>query len=227
MKETGLRIIKLFVGLFFYSVGIVMTINAHVGLAPWDVFHQGTSNMVGITMGQASIAIGIILVVLNSLLGERLGWGTLCNMVFIGVFLDLLMLNHIIPEFEHIIPRLVMMFMGMFVIGVASCLYIGVGLGAGPRDGLMVALTKKSGKSVRLVRGTIETGAVILGYIMGGFVGIGTLIMALTTGYFVQLAFQLFKFDVSKVHHRFIDQDIKLLRKILSGSKTDVDAGQG
>lgn len=225
MKENGLRIIRLFVGVFLYAAGIVMTINAQVGLAPWDVFHQGVSNIIGITMGQASIAIGAIIVVVDSLLGERLGWGSLCNMVFVGIFLDLLMLNHIIPVFKGIIPRLVMMTAGMFVIGVASYLYIGVGLGAGPRDGLMVALTKKTGKSVRLVRGTIETGAVIFGYMMGGFVGIGTLIMALTTGVFVQLAFQLFKFDVNKVEHRFIDQDIKLLRKALAGSRTDVDAG--
>jgi uncharacterized membrane protein YczE len=98
-------------------------------------------------------------------------------------------------------------------------------LGAGPRDGLMVALTKRTGKSVRLVRNTIETVVVIIGYFLGGTVGVGTLVIALTIGVFVQLAFQLFKFDVKKVEHRFIDEDIKLLKKMLTQPKRDVGAG--
>lgn len=224
MKKTVLRILRLFLGLFLFSVGIVMTINANLGLAPWDVFHQGISNKIGITMGQASIAVGVLLVILNGVLGERLGWGTLCNMVFVGLFLDLLMLNHVIPIFESTILSLAMMLLGLFVIGLASYFYIGAGLGAGPRDGLMIVLTKKTGKSVRLIRNSIESSVLVMGYILGGFVGIGTLIMALTTGYFVQFAFKILNFDVKAVEHRFIDEDIKLLRRMLSGSKTDTDA---
>ncbi|NLZ90915.1 MAG: hypothetical protein GX918_03240 [Clostridiales bacterium] len=225
MKEKGLTIIRLFAGFFLNSAGIVMTINANIGLAPWDVFHQGLSKTFGITIGQASIGIGIIIVIINSLFREKVGWGSLGNMLFIGVFVDLLMLNHIIPEFENLVLRVLMMFSGMFVIGVATYLYISVGLGAGPRDGLMVALTKRTGKSVRLVRNTIETVVVIIGYFLGGSVGVGTLVMALTIGVFVQLAFQLFKFDVKKVEHRFIDEDIKLLKKMLTQPKRDVGAG--
>ena len=225
LKGKGLTIIKLFAGLFLYAAGIVMTINANIGLAPWDVFHQGLSKTFGITIGQASIGIGIIIVIINSLFREKVGWGSLGNMLFIGVFVDLLMLNHIIPEFENLVLRVLMMFSGMFVIGVATYLYISVGLGAGPRDGLMVALTKRTGKSVRLVRNTIETVVVIIGYFLGGSVGVGTLVMALTIGVFVQLAFQLFKFDVKKVEHRFIDEDIKLLKKMLTQPKRDVGAG--
>ena len=225
LKGKGLTIIKLFAGLFLYAAGIVMTINANIGLAPWDVFHQGLSKTFGITIGQASIGIGIIIVIINSLFREKVGWGSLGNMLFIGVFVDLLMLNHIIPEFENLVLRVLMMFSGMFVIGVATYLYISVGLGAGPRDGLMVALTKRTGKSVRLVRNTIETVVVIIGYFLGGTVGVGTLVIALTIGVFVQLAFQLFKFDVKKVEHRFIDEDIKLLKKMLTQPKRDVGAG--
>ena len=224
LKEKGLTIIRLFAGLFLYAVGIVMTINANIGLAPWDVFHQGLSKTFGITIGQASIGIGIIIVIINSLFKEKVGWGTLSNMIFIGMFVDFLMLNHIIPEFENLVLRALMMFSGMFVLGVATYLYIGVGLGAGPRDGLMVALTKRTGKSVRLVRNTIETVVVIIGYFLGGTVGAGTLIMALTIGVFVQLAFQLFKFDVKKVEHRFIDEDIRHIRKLLAPKATDVNA---
>ena len=225
MKETGLRLLRLFVGLFLYAFGIALTINANLGLAPWEVLHQGITKTKGITIGQPNIGLGAMLVIINSIMKENLGWGTLSNMLFIGVFLDLLLLNHLVPVFESLVARAVMMVLGMFVIGVATFLYIGVGLGAGPRDGLMVALTKRTGRSVRLVRNAIETGAVITGYFMGGSVGIGTLAMSLTMGVFVQLAFQLFKFDVNKVEHRFIGKDIKLLRKMLARSKRDVDAG--
>lgn len=224
MKETGLRVIRLFVGIFLYSTGIALTINANIGLAPWDVLHQGLSKTIGITIGQASIGMGIIIVIINSIMKENVGWGTLSNMLFVGVFLDLLLLNHLIPVFENIVARVAMMFGGMFVLGVASFLYIGVGLGAGPRDGLMVGLTKRTGKSVRLIRSSIETCVVGMGYLLGGSVGAGTLIMALSIGYFVQLAFQLFKFDVNNVEHRFIDQDIKALKKLMHPKATDVDA---
>ncbi|MDF2532655.1 MAG: hypothetical protein K0Q65_2236, partial [Clostridia bacterium] len=149
LKNGMLRGSRLFVGLFLYAVGIVMTINANLGLGPWDVFHQGLSKTIGITMGQASISMGIIIVVMNYFVGEKLGWGTLSNMLFIGIFMDILMLNNLIPIYENIILQIFMMLGGMFVIGLASYFYIGAGLGSGPRDGLMVLLTKKTGKSVR------------------------------------------------------------------------------
>ncbi len=209
------RLIRLFLGLFLYAIGIVMTINANLGLAPWDVFHQGISLNTGITIGQASIFVGIIIVILNILLKERMGWGTLLNMFFIGFFMDVLMINNLIPVFQNTILRIMMMCMGMFIIGTASYFYIGVGLGAGPRDGLMVALTKKTKKSVRFIRNSIEIFALFTGYLLGGFFGIGTLFMAISIGYFVQFAFQLFKFDVSRVEHRFIDQDIYWIKEQL------------
>lgn len=224
MKNALLRILRLFTGLFLYALGIVLTINANMGLAPWDVFHQGLSNVLGITFGQVSICVGLILVAADSLLGERLGWGTLCNMFFIGFFLDFLMLNHIIPAAKGTLAGLAMMALGMFVIGVASYFYIGAGLGSGPRDGLMVALTKKTGKSVRFIRNAIELCVLGIGYLLGGFVGFGTLFMALGVGYFVQLAFKLFKFDVKTVQHRFIDDDVKLLAGMFTGEKKDMDA---
>jgi len=210
------KVIRLFIGLFLYAVGIVLTINANLGLAPWDVFHQGMTHLIGITMGQASIAVGIILVVLNSVLGEKLGWGTLFNMLFIGLFMDLIMLNHLIPICKGVIPGAIMMVLGMMVIGIASFFYIGAGLGSGPRDGLMIALTKKTSKSVRFVRNSIELSALTVGYILGGYAGVGTLIMALTLGCIIQFAFKVLKFDVSGINHRFIDEDIKTLKEKLS-----------
>jgi uncharacterized membrane protein YczE len=215
LRLALLRISRLFLGLFLYATGIVMTINANLGLGPWDVFHQGLSKTIGITMGQASISMGVIIVVMNYFVGEKLGWGTLCNMLFIGIFMDFLMFNNLIPIYENTILQVVMMLGGMFVIGLASYFYIGAGLGSGPRDGLMVMLTKKTGKSVRFIRNCIEITVLIAGYFLGGFVGVGTIIIALSIGYFVQLAFKLFKFNVKTVTHRYIEDDIRLIKELL------------
>lgn len=216
MKKSLFILIRLFIGLFLYAVGIVLTINANLGLSPWDVFHQGFSNQIGITMGQASIIVGFLFVILDWILGEKVGIGTICNMLFIGMFMDLLMLNNLIPVFHNLIGKVGMMLLGMFVIGIASYFYISAGLGSGPRDGLMIALTKRTKKSVRFIRNSIELTVLIIGYILGGTIGIGTLIMVIGGGYFVQFAFTLFKFDVSKVQHKFIDDYIKVLKEFPS-----------
>lgn len=219
MKKSLLTLGRLFLGLFLYAAGIVLTINANLGLSPWQVFHQGVSNHIGITMGQASMIVGFIFVILDWLLGEKLGLGTICNMFFIGVFMDVLMLNNLIPIFNNIFIQLLMMILGMFVIGVGSYFYIGAGLGSGPRDGIMVALTKRSKKSVRFIRNGVELSALAIGYLLGGTVGIGTLIMVIGLGYFVQFAFKLFKFDVRKVNHRFIEDYIKIIRDNFTDKK--------
>ena len=217
MKKTLLSLIRLFIGLFLYAVGIVFTINANLGLSPWDVFHQGISKLTGITMGQASIIVGLLIVILDWILGERVGVGTVLNMLFIGIFMDLLMLNHLVPTFNNIAARAIMMILGMAIIGIASYFYIGAGLGSGPRDGLMVSLTKKTNKSVRFIRNCIEFTVLVIGYFLGGTVGFGTLIMVVGGGYFVQFAFKIFRFDVRSVEHEFIDDYVKIIRKRVIG----------
>ncbi|MCO1600461.1 YczE/YyaS/YitT family protein [Desulfosporosinus nitroreducens] len=225
MSQMVRRFIRLFAGLFLFAVGIVLTINANLGLSPWDVFHQGITYLTGITMGQASIGVGIILVMLNAVLGESLGWGSLCNMLFIGLFMDLIMLNHFIPLSNGIFSGLIMMFLGMFIIGLASYFYISAGLGSGPRDGLMIALTKKTGRSVRFIRNSIEISALFVGYLLGGFVGAGTLIMSIVLGYIIQFVFKLFRFNVNQIQHRFIDVDLKLLRAKILKKKASQTTG--
>jgi len=213
------RLIRLFIGLFLYAIGIVLTINANLGLSPWDVFHQGITYLVGITMGQATIAVGVFIVIISSLLGERLGWGTIFNMFFIGYFMDLIMHNHLIPIANDVFSGLIMMFLGMIIIGIASYFYIGAGIGSGPRDGLMIALTKKTHKSVRFIRNSLEISALLVGYILGGYVGLGTLIMSIALGYIMQFEFKLLKFDINSIQHRFIDHDIRILKEKLNDTR--------
>lgn len=211
MKEIIFKIIRLIIGLFLFALGIVLTINANIGLQPWDIFHQGLSKVIHMTMGQTSILVGLILIILNIFLNEKIGIGTIGNMVIIGLFIDMLMLNHLIPISNHFLLGIFMLFLGFFVIAIASYFYIGVGWGTGPRDGLMVALTKKTNKSVRFVRNSIEITVSFAGFLLGGQIGVGTVLTAVTLGYIVQFTFKLFKFDVSEVQHRFIDEDIKCL----------------
>lgn len=199
------------IGYFLYALGIVMTINAQQGLDPWGVFHQGLSSQLNITFGTVVQIVGAVIVLLDFILGEKIGWGTVGNVIFIGMFIDLISKNNLVPVFENTYLSYLMIFIGMFSISLAAYFYISAQLGAGARDGLMIALTKRTKNPVGLVRGLIEVTALTIGYFLGGPVGWGTLIMSLMIGFFFQITFRMFKFDVNKIEHRYIDQDFKFL----------------
>jgi uncharacterized membrane protein YczE len=220
MRIITLRIIKLFIGLFTLAVGIVMAINANLGLSPWDAFNQGAAKTTHITMGQANTIVGFAILIINRFLGERIGWGTVSNMLFVGLFIDFLIFNNLIPVFSGLVLRILLLLLGLFMIGIASYLYISAGFGTGPRDGLMVALTAKTGKSVRFIRNTIEVGVLIAAYLLGGSIGVGTVISALAIGYIIQFVFKIFKFDANKVEHRYIDKDMKSIRRTWKTGKS-------
>ena len=213
MKKLSKGFIRLFIGYFVCAVGMVMTMNANIGFAPWDVLHQGIGNVTGLTIGKANIILGLIIVTIDILLGENIGWGTVFNMIFIGTFIDIIMLNSLVPKFDSFIPSLLLLLLGVLTLGYGVFIYIGAGFGAGPRDALMVALTKRTGKSVRLVKNTVEILALTIGYFLGGSVGIGTVILAISGGYFFQFAFKTMNFNVAEVEHRLIIDDIKYIKE--------------
>lgn len=209
MVKFSKRFIRLIFGLFLYALGIVMTINANIGYAPWDVFHVGLANSVGLSIGVASILTGVVIVLISWLLGEKLGLGTILNMLLIGVFLDIIMALKVIPKLDHVILGTFMMIGGLFVIALASYFYIGAAFGAGPRDSLMVALTRKTGLSVGICRGSIELMAVVIGWRMGGKLGLGTILSALAIGFCVQMTFKWLKFDATRVKHETLDKTFR------------------
>ena len=209
------RLIRLFMGLFVYAFGIVMTIRANVGYSPWDVFHQGIGLHLGLTLGGASILVGAAIVVITVFMKERVGIGTICNMIFIGVFIDVILAGNWIPLMHSFVPGVAMMIGGLFVIGVASFLYMGSGYGAGPRDSLMVAVTKRTGKPVGLCRGYIEGTALLIGWLLGGYAGIGTVISALGIGLAVQIVFSVLRFDVKAIHQESCYETWLRLRNVL------------
>lgn len=212
VKKIILKSVKLFLGYFIMALGTVMTVNADLGLSPWDVFHQGISNVLGITLGQANILVGAAIIILDIVLGEKVGWGTILNMIFYGAFIDVVMKYNLVPVFQNLILRVIMIILGLFVIGFGTYLYISSELGSGPRDGLMIALVKKTKKSVRFIKNSQEIIAVLVGFLLGGKFGIGTIMMSILGGYLMQLDFKLVNFDIDKVHHRFITDDIKYFK---------------
>jgi len=220
MKNILFKISKLIIGFFLFALGIVMTINANLGVSPWDVFHQGLSLSINITLGQANIFVGFIIVLLDIYLGQNIGWASLLNMILIGVFIDILMLNNLVPAFNSFLPNFIMLILGVLIQGYGCWIYLTACMGAGPRDGLMVVLTKKTGKSVRFIKSIIEVGAVSVGFVLGGKLGVGTLIMALLGGQIFQFAFKTVRFDVKSVEHRFIKDDFIYIKEKFNLVKT-------
>lgn len=202
MKNKVLTLIRLLIGFVFCASSTVLMLNSNLGLSPWDVFHQGVSRLAGITIGQASIIVSIIFVIIGMLLGQKIGLGTILNMIIVGKLIDVIMEMNIIPVAPNIISGVIMMMIGMLVMGFGCYLYIGCGLGCGPRDGVMMGISKNINKPIKYVRASIEITVLIFGYILGGDIGLGTMISAIGLGYSMQSMFKLLKFDAIKVKHK-------------------------
>ncbi|MDQ4124805.1 MAG: hypothetical protein M3134_04275 [Actinomycetota bacterium] len=192
-----LRSIRLLAGLWLFALGSVLTLRASLGVAPWDVLHDGIRRNTPLTFGVAVIAIGVLLVLLSALLGIRPGPGTIANMLLIGTFVDLMLLTGAGTGLDdtHMALRFAVAFAGVAVIGLGSALYIGANLGAGPRDSLMVLVATKLGVRVGVARAVIEGSALLTGWLLGGAVGIGTLLFVLTIGPSVDVFFRLFRME--------------------------------
>ncbi|HMM22294.1 MAG TPA: membrane protein [Selenomonadales bacterium] len=195
------RIIFLFWGLFLYSLGIVMTIKGNLGTGPWDALHLGITNYLPLTMGQVSQLTGIVVILLGWTLGMKPGWGTIANMYFIGLFIDLLLGGDWVGTPETWLGRLVILLGGVLVIGWASYFYLSAALGAGPRDGFMVGSVQKTGWPVWKMRTLIEASVTVLGYFLGGPIGVGTLIVAFTLGPSIQWAFSVMGARAQDIRH--------------------------
>ena len=213
MKTYYTRFLRLILGLFLYSLGIVFTLNAQIGYAPWEVLHTGIAKTTGISIGTASIIMGVLIVIVTISLGEKLGLGTILNMFLIGVFLDIILALRIIPTTSNFIVGLIMLVLGLFTIALGSYFYIQSAFGAGPRDSLMVALTRKTGLPIGVCRGTMEILVVLIGWKLGGMVGIGTIISALLIGICIQTTFHLLKFNATEVQHQTLIQTYQAIFK--------------
>jgi len=206
MRTFTFRFINLMFGLFLYALGIVVTIRANIGYAPWDAFHAGLSQKAGFSFGTASILVGIFVGALVMVLGEKIGLGSILNMVLIGIYIDIIMYMGILPLSQNYATGIPMLLGGLFIIAIGSYFYIKSGFGAGPRDSLMVVLNRKTGIPVGVCRIMVELTVTIAGWALGGMVGIGTVISALAIGFFVQLVFAVLRFKPAAVQHETLRQ---------------------
>ncbi len=196
------RLLVLVSGLACFSLGIVLTLRSHVGLGPWDVFHQGVSQRLGISFGTANLVVGFCILLLAWTLGARPGLGTVLNMLLVGAFVDGISASGIVPDLAgQALPwRILMDLAGVAVVGIGTAFYIRANFGAGPRDGLMLVVSRRVGGRVSVVRGAIELAALGIGFLLGGTAGLGTLIFALGIGPAVGLAFRLFGVQTERRH---------------------------
>jgi len=213
LKKIFIRLLNMIIGLLFYALGIVMTIKANIGYAPWDVFHVGLTYKTGFSLGIVSIIVGIALVIIVTLFKEKFGLGTISNIILIGIFVDLLFYIDIIPIIENYITGIILLISGLFIVALGSYFYIKSGFGVGPRDNLMVVLAKRTKLPVGLCRSIIELLVTVSGWFLGGMIGFGTVISVIAIGFFVQIVFKLFRFDVTAVKHETLAETFGIIKK--------------
>ncbi len=191
IRKNFLRYLALFFGLFIIGNGIVFTINADLGVNPWDVLHIGIAHQTGISIGRVIQGVGLLLVAVSYFFKVRIFIGTLLNMIFLGLFVDLVIGWGYVPQPDLLWQSILLYVAGVVIFGFGVAVYISANLGAGPRDSLMLALTKASSYRAGTIRTFMEIAAAAAGFLLGGPLGIGTVIFAITIGFFMELGFTI------------------------------------
>ncbi|WP_309647845.1 hypothetical protein [Nocardioides sp.] len=194
--RLAVRLPLLYVGLVVYGASLAMMVQADLGLAPWDVLHSGLIRHVPITLGQAVVLMSFVVLVLWIPLKEMPGLATISNAVVVGLAADATLL--VLDRPDAMALRIALMVAGVLTCGLATALYIGAQLGRGPRDGLMTGLARRTGLSIRLVRTLLEVGVVLIGLLLGGVLGIGTVVFALAIGPITQVLLPIFVVDLRR-----------------------------
>lgn len=174
------RTTLLLVGLALYGFSLALLVIADLGLAPWDVFHQGVSDVTGLSLGTVIVATSFIVLAFWIPLRERPGVGTIANAVLVGVGVDVSLA--VLPDdVEGLVARTLLLVLGVVANGLATGMYIGAGMGSGPRDGLMTGIARR-GYSIRVVRTSLEVAVLLTGILLGGAFGVGTIVYAVAIG---------------------------------------------
>lgn len=210
----GKRILNGSFGLVLCAIGLYLCIQANVGLAPWDALTIGISMKTGILYGDVSVLIGLVILVLDVILKEKIGVLTIMNTILIGKFVDVLNIVNILPKIDNFIVGLIVLFIGQVILCFGCYFYIKPGLGCGPRDSLMVAFGKRLNRvPIGFVRGVIECTVMIMGWLLGAKVGIGTVIVMFSISAITQWVFDLMKFDVKALKHEDVLDTVKIICK--------------
>jgi uncharacterized membrane protein YczE len=189
------RLLQLNVGLVLFGVGIWLGLVAELGVGPWDVLAGGLSQQLGTPFGRTAIGVSVVVLLIGIAAKVRPGIGTLLNVVVIGAVIDLLLASPLLRDLgdSPVLLRLGVTLLGIASVAAGSALYLGAHLGPGPRDGLMVAIHVRTGWRVGTARAVLECVVLVLGVLLGGPVGIGTVLFALGIGPSVQVAFRVLR----------------------------------
>lgn len=184
------RPLQLYTGLALYGASMALLVEAGLGLAPWIVLDQGLAELTGLTIGVMSILVGAVVLFLWIPLRQRPGLGTVSNVFVVGIAMDATLA--LVPEAHTLAVRVPLLIAGILLNSVATGLYIAARFGPGPRDGLMTGLHRRTGRSIRLMRTGIEVAVVATGFLLGGTIGVGTVLYTLSIGPLAQLFLRLF-----------------------------------
>lgn len=183
------RIIQLLVGLFVYGAGCALTVQAGLGVDPWTVFAQGLSVRTGIGIGWITNIVGFFVLLLWIPLRQKPGFGTIANILLVGTSIQIVL--GIVPPVAGFVAQLATLLAGILLVALASGLYIGAHFGPGPRDGLMTGMNARLGWPIWLCRALVELSVLLVGWLLGGTVGIGTVLFAALIGPLVHVALPL------------------------------------
>lgn len=185
------RFIQLQIGLLFYGASLALMVRANLGLNPWSVFHQGLSQLTGLSLGTVVSLVGALVLVIWIPLRQKPGIGTICNVLVIGTAADATLV--VLPPVTGLPLQIALLVAAILLNGAATGAYIGAGLGPGPRDGLTTGGVRVTGWEVRWVRMTIEAMVLAFGWILGGAIGVGTVAYALSNGPLLQIFLPMFE----------------------------------
>lgn len=200
------------VALFVNGFGVYLTMHAGIGAAPWDVFNLGLSKTFGILYGTASIGVSLTILFIDIMLKEPIGLAMFIDAVVVGKSVDFFNYIHVVPECKSLLSSIVVMLIGLVIIGYTQFLYMKASLGCGPRDTLLVGLKRRLKKvPIGLVSIGLLSTATLAGFLLGGPVGIGTVICALCQGPIMQMAFKSLSFDATLIKHQSIPESIRVM----------------
>ena len=209
------------VSLFVNGFGLYLTIQANIGVAPWDVLNLGLSKTLGILYGNASIAVSLTILLIDILLKEPIGIAMFIDAVVVGKAVDFFNWLGPIPPCRSLLTAIPLMIAGLFVLAYTQYAYMVASLGCGPRDTLLVGLAKRAGKiPIGVVSIAILTTATLIGWLLGGPVGIGTILCAFGAGPVMQLAFRTVRFDATGIRHQRLRDSMKVLLSKRSDAST-------
>jgi uncharacterized membrane protein YczE len=192
------------IGFLLYGLALALIIRANLGTGTWLVLEVALADILGIKIGTMTVYMGFFVLIIALALREQVGWGTLGNILSIGPWLNLFLDLIVLPN-QNLALQIGMFLLGVLIQGIATAVYIGVDAGAGPRDSLMLAIHRTTGVSIRLARGAIEVIVVLIGWLLGGPLGLGTVVFALLIGPSVQWAFKLFKVKPHKPEPQIVE----------------------